>query len=209
MARKHKHTFTSTRTHVPSTPPPKGTLPAGVPGPAPPPSPPATPSVTTTTGSRTYTSGTSWNPKIGNPVGGSASVVLVLVVILLLIAEWNNVVKPLAAIVWGSGTTNAATSATTTTSASIAWKNALGLIIFGAIIVFIASINDDAAGLMMIVVLGMLAVYMIENKGGAVSALFGWLNPGTLQSATNNAVSGANTAINPTVPAPTKTGSNP
>jgi len=121
---------------------------------------------------------------VSSPAGGSAQVVLVLVVLMLVIAEWNIIITPFASTVWSG------------TATTINWKSGLGLAVFGLIIVFMASINDDLAGLMMIVVLGMLAVYMVENKGGAFTTFFTWLQAPASSSSSST-------------PPPVKTGANP
>lgn len=127
---------------------------------------------------------------VSSPVGGSAQVVLVLVVLLLLMAEWKQIVVPFSQMVWSGKS-----------SSTINWKSGLGLGIFALVLVFLASVNDDMAGLMMIVVMGMLAVYMVEQKGGAFTSFFTWLQA--------PATTGKTSSTGTTSPPPVKTGANP
>lgn len=98
--------------------------------------------------------------------GGSAQVVFILMVVMLLIIGWQNVFSEFFGIVWGSSKKK---------MNDLPWKSLLGMSVFALLVVFIASINDDAAGIMMTMVLGIIAIYMIENKGGGITTLFNWL----------------------------------
>ncbi|MGH8397485.1 MAG: hypothetical protein ACRETA_04480 [Gammaproteobacteria bacterium] len=106
------------------------------------------------------------------PMGGSAQVVFVIMMVLFLAASWSNFVVPLLSVVW-----NKTTDPTKNSVTNINWKVPIGLGLMVIFMTFISSISDDAAGLMILMALGMITVYAIETKGGAFSSLFNWINP--------------------------------
>lgn len=121
----------------------------------------------------------SWNPKgVSAPVGGNVSFLAFLVIIMVAILEWNNIVTPFFDVLWNGKSAK---------SKSPNWISGLGIAVFGFIIIALSSINDDMAGLMMIVVLGMITVYMVENKGGAFTTFFNWLQQQQSSTSTGSA----------------------
>lgn len=125
-----------------------------------------------------------YNPAaVTGSIGGSAQVVLVLMVILGIMVEWNFV-KSVFGVIWGGGSDKMTTS-------SLKWNQPLGVILFIAIVVFLASISSDMGGLMLLLAMGLFAVYMIENNGGLVSSLFNWLNPNVATDSTGSSKTGS------------------
>lgn len=105
----------------------------------------------------------------GGNSNNSSGLVLIILLVLFTIMVWGPVVKPLTDLIWNTGSKNDITT--------LPWKSVLGMIVFIVLAVAIAGINEDLAGLMIIISVGILIVYLIEQGGGGVSAFFNWLVP--------------------------------
>lgn len=124
-------------------------------------------------------------------LSGDPQVVFVLMFGLLILVGWNTIWKQLFQLAWNPQKQGSQTPSIT----SIPWKQSLGMIFFLLVMVFLATISDTLAGLMVIIASAMITVYLVENNGGGLTTLFNWFGVSqstTTQNNSNSQASGGN-----------------
>lgn len=100
-------------------------------------------------------------------VSGDQQVVFVILFFLFVVIAWKDIVSKLFSTAWTKGGGDVTT---------LPWGKYLGMMVFLLLAVMFAGINDEVAGVMTMIAIGILAVYLIENNGGGITTFFNWLN---------------------------------
>lgn len=91
-------------------------------------------------------------------------------ILLFIFAAWRSFIVPLGDLAWNQGSKTDVTK--------LPWKSVLAAAVFFGLLIGIAQINDDFAGLVMLFIVGIVLVALIMGGGtGSIVGFFNWLNP--------------------------------
>lgn len=107
-------------------------------------------------------------------ISGDPQVVMFLLLALFVVVTWQDLIVNLILIIWDPSNKNNITT--------LNWGKYIGMIVFIVLATGIALTGDDAAGIVLMITIGVWAVYLIENNGGNITSLFDWLNKSSVNS---------------------------
>lgn len=134
---------------------------------------PATPAIPGSPGT-SLTTTEYQQPSTPVDISGNPQVVMVLLIVLFIVVTWQDLGSSIILMIWDPSSKNNITT--------LNWGKYIGMIVFIVLATGIALTGDDAAGVVLMVTIGVWVVYLIENNGGNVTPLFDWLNSMSVNS---------------------------